>query len=63
MAVSIKITVSWNVTQCSLVDTYQCFRRIYCFHRQGRKVKTVTTGCYEMLVLVHTLQDRSSPVT
>jgi hypothetical protein len=28
--------ILYDVTSCSLVDLYQCFRRIYCLHLQGR---------------------------
>jgi hypothetical protein len=36
-AVRIKITIFWDVTQCSLVNMYQYFKGICCLHFQGRK--------------------------
>jgi hypothetical protein len=35
MVVTVKITVFWDVTSWSLVDRYQCFRGICCFHLQS----------------------------
>jgi hypothetical protein len=32
---SIKSTISWDVTSCSLVRVYICFGRMYCLHLQG----------------------------
>lgn len=34
--VTLKITIFWNVTPCSLVEVGQRFRGSYCFHRQYR---------------------------
>jgi hypothetical protein len=34
-AVTMKITVFWDVTPCSLVERYQCFGRTCCFHLKG----------------------------
>jgi hypothetical protein len=36
---SVKITIIWDVIQCSLVDKYQRFRETFCIHVQGRRVK------------------------
>lgn len=30
-------TVLWNVIPCSMVDRYQHFKGMYCFHHQERK--------------------------
>lgn len=34
---SINIMVFWNVTACSLIDIFQCFRGTYCVRLQGRR--------------------------
>lgn len=31
------ITVDWCVTPYSLVDTYRCFGKATCVHREGRR--------------------------
>jgi hypothetical protein len=36
---SIPITVSWDVTPCSLVNKYQHFRGTFCPHCRGRWVR------------------------
>jgi hypothetical protein len=35
MEVSMKMTVFWDVTPCSLVDVYQHFRGACCLHHKG----------------------------
>jgi hypothetical protein len=37
MAGSMKLTVSWNIALCSLVEVYQCFRGAYCLNHQGNE--------------------------
>jgi hypothetical protein len=39
MAVTVKITVFWDVTLYSLVEVYQHFRGKYCLHLQGQRAK------------------------
>jgi hypothetical protein len=33
--------VFWDVTQCSLAGSYQCFGETYCLHLQGRIASTL----------------------
>jgi hypothetical protein len=40
MASSMKMTVFWVVAPCSLVEVYQRFRGISCFHHQGWNAET-----------------------
>jgi hypothetical protein len=35
VAMTVKTSVLWNVTQCSLVEVFRRFRGIYCSHFQG----------------------------
>jgi hypothetical protein len=37
-AVTMKSTVSWGVTPCSLVEVHQCFWGMYCLHLQDQRV-------------------------
>jgi hypothetical protein len=36
--VTIKITMFWNVTPCSLIEVQRCFGGTYCSHLHGRRV-------------------------
>jgi hypothetical protein len=35
MAVTMKNIIFWDVTLCSLIEVYWCFRGMYCLHLQG----------------------------
>jgi hypothetical protein len=48
---SLNMTIFWDVTPCSLVDTDRCLRGAYCLHHQGDCSETSvsiyqTTWCY-----------------
>ena len=47
--VTVKITVSWHVTLCSLVDMYHTFGGTYCLEHQG-VLKTETEDSSRILV-------------
>jgi hypothetical protein len=46
MAVTMKITVFWDVTPCNLVDIYR-FRLTCCLHHQGRRVSLAFLLCHK----------------
>jgi hypothetical protein len=58
MAVTMKISIFWNVTQYSLVHCYQCFIRTYCFlHFSALKMEKEDSS--EMLkIIYHNSQHR-----
>jgi hypothetical protein len=54
IAVIVKNTAFWNVTPCSLVDHYQCFRGTCYLYLQGRRVLYLGdggAGNFKMLVI------------
>jgi hypothetical protein len=55
-AVNVKVVIFWDMTPCSLVDRYRCFRRTCHFHPQGRRAPTLKIeleGASETLVLLY----------
>jgi hypothetical protein len=42
MPMTVKVTASWDVELCSLVDKYQCFGGICCLSLQGRGTNSST---------------------
>jgi hypothetical protein len=52
MALTMKISIFWNVTQYSLVHCYQCLRGTYCFlHFSALKMETEDSS--EMLQIIY----------
>jgi hypothetical protein len=57
-AVTLKIAAEWNVTQCSLVDRYQCFTGTCCPYSRGQDkafstLKMEAAGSSETMVTTY----------
>jgi hypothetical protein len=46
-----KIAVFWDVTPCSLVEVYRCYRSVYCVCHYGSLVSACLTDFVQYLVI------------
>jgi hypothetical protein len=53
LPLSLKITVSWDRTPCSLAYIYQCFRGTFCLHLYGSSSTLKMEGAHFSKMLVN----------